>query len=564
MVTGKEPTRQKLLKADKMDISKDIIEKYAKKIYGFAFSKTREYNDAQDLSQEILIALFDKTTKLSQIENMDAYIYRICCYTWMNFYRKDIQKRKNLENASMLEFVADETDIEEEYIKKELHEKLRQEIMYLSKMKREVTIMFYYENKTSKEISEILNISDSSVRWYLGESKKALKERIEMTEQTGIYKPIRLCVGHNGWTTDFSMCGLTTDVLMQNICYVCYHQPCTVEEIARTLGVAAVYLEDKINKLLYMDYLKIVGKNKYQTTFFITEEKFNYEAKKFMYNNLESLALPIYNYTKDFMEALKNSGTLVGDFNDNFLVWALLTRTILNAHGYIIELVSNKMGLNSAYPKRKDGSEHYVSASMENLFRAFENEKDEGLKNYELKCFGNGVKICNTDKVGSLQFDISFFGQGWRNFEEKELKQLYRICQIIENNEKPNDYDKDAIANLVQKGYIKVENEKPIILIPYIKPKDNSPLEKYYDAPNFKSKLAEYLNVDEIVDVYCKQVEQIRNLVPKFLDINETNQAIKDSLSSHYGILWYLYQNNYLTKPTDDEVKRLCTLIHEK
>ncbi|MBO5092647.1 MAG: RNA polymerase sigma factor, partial [Clostridia bacterium] len=39
-----------------MDISKDIIEKYAKKIYGFAFSKTRDYNDAQDLSQEILVA----------------------------------------------------------------------------------------------------------------------------------------------------------------------------------------------------------------------------------------------------------------------------------------------------------------------------------------------------------------------------------------------------------------------------------------------------------------------------------------------------------------------------
>ena len=145
----------------------------------------------------------------------------------------------------MLEFVADETDIEEEYIKKELHDKLRQEIMYLSKMKREVTIMFYYENKTSKEISEILNIPDSSVRWYLGESKKTLKERIEMTEQ-GIYKPVKIGIGHNGWTTDYDMFGLRSDVLMQNICYVCYLKPCTTEEIARTLGVAAVYLEDKI------------------------------------------------------------------------------------------------------------------------------------------------------------------------------------------------------------------------------------------------------------------------------------------------------------------------------
>ena len=107
------------------------------------FSKAKNYHDAQDLSQEILITLFDKKTKLSEIENMDAYIFRICSYTWMNYYRKDIAKRKNLENASLLDFMQDEENIEEDYVEKELFENLRREIMYLSKAKRDATIMYY-------------------------------------------------------------------------------------------------------------------------------------------------------------------------------------------------------------------------------------------------------------------------------------------------------------------------------------------------------------------------------------------------------------------------------------
>ena len=54
-----------------------IVSKYAKKIYGFSYSKTKNAHDAEDLSQEILVQLFGKEFKSQQIENMDAYVYRI-------------------------------------------------------------------------------------------------------------------------------------------------------------------------------------------------------------------------------------------------------------------------------------------------------------------------------------------------------------------------------------------------------------------------------------------------------------------------------------------------------
>ncbi|MNL88258.1 RNA polymerase sigma factor [compost metagenome] len=59
--------------------------------------------------------------------------------------------------------------------------------MYLSKMKRDITEMFYYENKSGDEVSKSLGIPASTVRWHLSQVKIDLKEKIEMTEQNGIY-----------------------------------------------------------------------------------------------------------------------------------------------------------------------------------------------------------------------------------------------------------------------------------------------------------------------------------------------------------------------------------------
>ena len=51
-----------------MKISDSLIIEYAKKIYGFSFSKTRNIEDAEDLSQDIL-------TVLLSIDSSLYYIY---------------------------------------------------------------------------------------------------------------------------------------------------------------------------------------------------------------------------------------------------------------------------------------------------------------------------------------------------------------------------------------------------------------------------------------------------------------------------------------------------------
>lgn len=255
-----------------IDFTEALIREYARRIYGFAYSKTNNFHDAEDLSQEIIASLCGADLEDKQIECMDAYIYRVCFYTWSKYLRRNKPQWNALNNAGLLDLQPCQQSLEDDLLEQELRAKLRQEIMYLSKTKREITVMFYYENKTGEEIAKTLGIPSSTVRWHLSKAKEDLKERVSMNEITEtMYKPVRFHIGHNGWVRAYDMNGLQNDVLMHNICWICYGKALTIEDIARTLGVASVYLEDKIDKLLYMDYMKKVGVNKFQTNFFIHE-----------------------------------------------------------------------------------------------------------------------------------------------------------------------------------------------------------------------------------------------------------------------------------------------------
>jgi len=249
----------------------EIVERYAKKIFGFAYNKTRNAHHAEDLSQEILCELADSLRKRGDaqaIENMDAFVYTLSCYTWSNFLRRNKKHWLN-QNVDALHDLQSDDTMEEDVENAELLAQLRSEIAYLGALHRRITVLCYYENKTGAEIAALLNIAHSTVRWHLSEIKKKLKEGIEMEKVN--YEPIRLWAGHDGNADgERGQCGLGQDRIVDNICWACYGKALTIEEIARTLTVAAGYLEHHINNLVYMDYLKVVEKNKYTTTFFIT------------------------------------------------------------------------------------------------------------------------------------------------------------------------------------------------------------------------------------------------------------------------------------------------------
>ncbi|MDD4496018.1 MAG: RNA polymerase sigma factor [Eubacteriales bacterium] len=548
----------------KTDIKETLIQSYAKKIYGFAYSKTKNYHDANDLSQEILLQLCDSRVDFSEIENMDAYIYRICSYTWSNYIRKNQPHWKAMNNAVDFDLIPSDEDMAESYIQKELYEKLRQEVMYLGKIRREIITMFYYENKSGEEISATLGIPASTIRWHIGESKKILKERMETMDTNSIYKPVKLIVGHSGWVQSYDMNGLASDVIMQNICWICREQPLSVEEIARTLGIAAIYLEDKIDKLLYMDYLKKVGVNKYQTTFFILEYDYYVKSSELKCATTKEAAKVIWELVQPKLLKARKKLSLDGEFNDNMYTAALLIPEISRIAAYVREAVCRKNNIVCTTPKRKDGSEHWVSAEV--MFR--DKIKDDytlpdDIKSYMLYS-GSCVKMRDNGKLQSMQYDLMLFG-GWRDFENSDLCKIGRIHEIIESGECPNDYDKEIIASLVAKGYVRVDNGVPVLLIPYLKKQNlvdkviNHTMKNYFSSVD--ELLAKYKLVEKLID----NMKAISPYIPTYLDKNERNSILASFASIGTNQLMYmLFKEGYLKMPSEEEQQRICTFVWEK
>ena len=144
-----------------IELTDEMVTQYAKKILGFAYSKTKNTYQAEDLAQEILCALVDSLRKQYEIVDLDGFVYTVSNYTWSKFLRKNKRHWNNLD-IDALYGLQNEQDVETEAVNALLIEKLKAEIAYLTELHRKITMMFYYENKTSGEIAALLNISHSS------------------------------------------------------------------------------------------------------------------------------------------------------------------------------------------------------------------------------------------------------------------------------------------------------------------------------------------------------------------------------------------------------------------
>ena len=534
-----------------MDIHEALIRKYAKKIVGFAYSKTHDYHEAQDLSQNIALALCKTDFSANPIADMDGYIYRVCQYTWSNFVRANMPFWKGTGFIEELESIRTADSVEDQILETELYQKLRREILYLGKNKREATILFYFDNMSGREIAERLGVPASTVRWYLGESKKILRERMEMTDT--IYTPKRLTVYFNGNSNTPGLGGLRDDLLAQNICLVCEKKPLTIEEISSTLGMAAAFIENKLDPLIYMNYIEKVGANKYKTTFYIQDAAFFTAKKQFEAAHIPPVAHAIYTAVQRNLPKIRDIGFCGCTLNDNFLLWTFITAA---AHAY-----ENRSSVpcHAEPPLRGDGSRHWIDAcwQIDEIFSTC-GDLEPDFRDYMRYSDGAAGKHSGNEQITMLQFDPPIAGGDRAAWMSPELGNLRRIYTIIREKLSPNEHDKELIALLAEKGYVSVTDGVPAILIPYFTSEEYDAFTAILDReilPEVEAAAGTGLMRD--------YAAFIRKKIPAYLSDSE-----KAFLASRFyqpnAFTYLLFKDGLLAAPTQKEAKRICTMVWER
>lgn len=546
-----------------MKLSEELLYDYTNKILGFAYEKTGSSYEAEDLAQEIMLQLITCIKSGREIEHVSSFIYTVCCYTWSKYLRSN-KRHWNYADIEEASHVADTVNIEQEAEDNILGADLRRAISQLAKTQREIILMHYYENKTTKEISCILGINGSTIRWYLGNIRKDLKEKIRMNEQNLNMRPQSMIVGMDGYieeVSNFSL--LQNDLLVQNIAIACYYAPLSVSEISQKLNVAAAYLESHLEHMVYMDFLKVSGQ-KYQTNFFIKTDKVQMEEVRYGYQNAGSYAEKLY----DAVMARKEDFCSVSYFNkedikeENFL-WHILLKTAQELAFEQMEQKWKERGVEK--PFRKDGSAYWVIANM----KADRPVIPEEMQKYSECRVCYGYKW-NENNFGMIyQADTSLSGRyGMTNrtaTANDVLLKLMHVILSIRDKKELTEYEKLLIAEFAKDEYIimkhdAVKQERPVINIPVLTDNEMKQIQKIIDE--VKDSLGHDF-LKSYVEGFAAAMEP---LIPSYLDKNLRNYH-KYAVMGGFDLFAHLVKQAEeggkcnLKLPDKNEAKYICTLV---
>lgn len=143
-----------------------ILDKYSKTLIKIAFSYMKNTAEAEDIVQEVYISLMRRGSGFESDEHEKAWLIRVT-----------INKCKNrLKSAWYHKSVP--LDEEISYLPEEESEVLS-EVLSLPAKYRSVIHLFYYENYSIQEISEILRKSTGTIGTWLSRGRKLLKTKLE-------------------------------------------------------------------------------------------------------------------------------------------------------------------------------------------------------------------------------------------------------------------------------------------------------------------------------------------------------------------------------------------------
>lgn len=244
----------------KREQAEKITIEYLKPIYGFALKRCANLQDAEDLTQEIVLKVFRALLCMEDIKAPDKFIWTVAHNTLANYYRGKVKTAVGVPIDSLVELLPSDDDTASGIIEKENTDRLHREIAYLSKLQRRIVIAYYFENKRQEAIASELGIPLGTVKWHLFEAKKDLKKGMNTMRQTGELKfnPIKfeLCGTNGSPGTKGANNNFFRSILPQNIVYSVWKEAKTVGKIADDLGVSPVYVESEAEYLAEYGLLK--------------------------------------------------------------------------------------------------------------------------------------------------------------------------------------------------------------------------------------------------------------------------------------------------------------------
>jgi RNA polymerase sigma-70 factor (ECF subfamily) len=170
----------------KTELYSEIVDRYQSKVFSTAYNYTHDYEEARDLTQEIFIKLYNNLSNYKNKDSFSTWLYRIAvnrCIDWTR--KKKLQTISAFyddgdEEVNIYDTIADSGGgPEDTLVNEENRVFIRKAVEELPEIYKTVIILYYFEDFSPQEISEITDIPRRTIETRLYRGRNLLKLRLE-------------------------------------------------------------------------------------------------------------------------------------------------------------------------------------------------------------------------------------------------------------------------------------------------------------------------------------------------------------------------------------------------
>lgn len=147
-----------------------LVNDYKDLVYNLALKISRSPNDAEEIAQDVFVKAFKSFQRFRGQSKLSTWLYQITYTTALNHLRK---KKVETVDQTYVEVEADEHILQDIQLA-DKKRYIEQALTHLKPSERGVIELFYLQEQSIEEVTQITQLSRSNVKVLLHRSKKKL------------------------------------------------------------------------------------------------------------------------------------------------------------------------------------------------------------------------------------------------------------------------------------------------------------------------------------------------------------------------------------------------------
>ena len=154
-----------------------LVERWQDKIHRFVYRYLPDNDEANEITQKTFIKAYQRMDTLDEAGKFSPWIYKVANNLCLDELKRAGRKRSVPLDLKRIEKVSNTTPATD-FENKELAELLNRALLQLPDEQRSVVILKQYEGLTFREIAEILEVPENTVKSRMYYGLKAMRNRL--------------------------------------------------------------------------------------------------------------------------------------------------------------------------------------------------------------------------------------------------------------------------------------------------------------------------------------------------------------------------------------------------